>query len=67
MTADMELSTSEQHPEQKEERQMKEEEAEGEMWTAELPGTTVELIGDDWRLRYDRSTPTRRERERVAE
>ena len=56
MTADMEPAT-ETHPEQGEERRMKEEQAEGEMWT------TAELMGDDWRLRYDRSTPARRERE----
>lgn len=42
----------------------REKETEGEMWTAELSGNTVAMIRDDWRLRYDRSTPERgRERE----
>lgn len=54
MTADMEPPP---HPERRERRA-----TEAETWTAELAGTTVEMIRDDWRLRYDRSTPTRRER-----
>lgn len=33
------------------------------MWTAECSGNTVAMIRDDWRLRYNRSTP-KRERER---
>lgn len=33
------------------------------MWTAEQSGNTVAMIRDDWRLRYNHSTPKREERE----
>jgi len=29
------------------------------MWTAERSGNTVAMIRDDWRLRYNHSTPKR--------
>lgn len=41
-----------------------EEETEAEMWTAEHSGNRVVMIRDDCRLRYNHSTPKRRERER---
>lgn len=44
-------ATSGEHPDEREERRMKEEQAEGETETGELAGTRVELIRDDWRLR----------------
>ena len=70
MTADIKFllirvtSTERREEREKHWERRREKETEGEMWTAELSGNTVAMIRDDWRLRYDRSTPERgRERD----